>query len=130
MYVDWKIPAGGDSGIYIRGTPQVQIWDAGQHPEGSGGLYNNQKKENPSKPLWCSDYPVGQWNRFRIKMIGERVSIWLNGVLVVDNVVLENYWDRGIPIYPKGQIELQHHGSLLWFRNIYIREIPPGEKMK
>ena len=31
---------------------------------------------------------VGQWNRFRIRMIGERVSVWLNGKLVVENVVL------------------------------------------
>ena len=126
MYVDWKIHAGGDSGIYIRGTPQVQIWDPKRWPVGSGGLYNNKK--NPSKPLVCADNPVGQWNRFRIKMIGEKVWVWLNGKLVVDNTTLENYWDRKKPIYPTGQIELQNHGSTLWFRNIYIREIKAGEK--
>jgi len=123
MYVDWKIKAKGDSGIYIRGTPQVQIWD---RAEGSGGLYNNKK--NPRKALVCADNPVGQWNRFRIKMIGEKVWVWLNGKLVVDNTTLENYWDRKNPIYPTGQIELQNHGNTLWFRNIYIREIKAGEK--
>ena len=122
MYVDWKIHAGGDSGIYLRGSPQVQIWDPLQRPEGSGGLYNNQK--NPSKPLYCADYLTGQWNRFYIKMIGDRVTVKLNEVLIVDNVVMENYWERNKPIYPTGQIELQNHGSTLWFRNIYIREIP------
>ncbi|NOY80729.1 MAG: DUF1080 domain-containing protein [Kiritimatiellaeota bacterium] len=122
MYVDWKIEPHGDSGIYLRGSPQVQIWDFHQHPEGSGGLYNNRK--HPNKPLLCADNPIGQWNRFRIKMIGERVTVWLNGELVVNNVVMENYWDRNKPIYPTGQIELQNHGSTLWFKNIYIREIP------
>jgi len=121
MYVDWKIPAGGDSGIYLRGSPQVQIWDPSRHPEGSGAFYNNKK--NPRIPLVCADNPIGEWNRFRILMIGEKVTIWLNGIKVVDNTVMENYWNRSKPIYPSEQIELQHHGSKLWFRNIFIREI-------
>jgi HEAT repeat protein len=122
LLVDWKIERFGDSGIYLRGSPQVQIWDPVQWPEGSGGLYNNQK--NPSKPLRCADNPIGEWNTFRITMIGDRVTVALNGVVVVDSVVLENYWDRSIPIFPSGQIELQSHSSPLAFRNIYIREIP------
>ena len=56
-------------------------------------------------------------------MVGERVTVYLNGVLVVDNVVMENYWERDKPIYAFGQIELQAHGDPLYFRNIYIREI-------
>jgi len=121
MLVDWKIKAKGDSGIYLRGSPQVQIWDTAQRPEGSGGLFNN--KENPSKPTACADKPVGEWNSFRIKMVGEKVSVWLNGTLVVDNVVMENYWERDEPIYPTGQIELQNHGNTLYFKNVYIREL-------
>jgi len=122
MYVDWKIEKEGDSGIYLRGSPQVQIWDPAQWHEGSGGLYNNQK--NPNKPLVCADNPIGEWNTFYIKMVGERVTVYLNGELVVDDVVMENYWDRNQPIFPKGQIELQSHGSTLCFRNIFIRELP------
>ena len=127
LWVDWKIHPKGDSGIYLRGNPQVQIWDPAQHPEGSGGLYNNQK--NPSKPSKCADKPVGEWNTFRIVMKGEKVTIWLNGELVVDNVTLENYWakvkdkDPDRPIPAKGPIELQHHGDELWFKNIYIKEL-------
>lgn len=124
MYVDWKIKERGDSGIYLRGTPQVQIWDPAQRPEGSGGLFNNRKEENPKDPLVCADNPVGEWNTFRIKMIGEKVTVWLNDKLVVDNVVLENYWERDKPIYSTGQIELQNHGNTLYFKNVYIREIP------
>jgi len=122
MYVDWKIKAKGDSGIYLRGSPQVQIWDPAQRPEGSGGLFNNKK--HPAKPIKCADNPIGEWNTFRIRMIGEKVTIWLNGELVVDDVVLENYWERDKPIYPTGQIELQNHGNTLYFKNVYLREIP------
>jgi HEAT repeat protein len=125
MLVDWKITKDGDSGIYLRGTPQVQIWDTSRTDVGaqvgSGGLYNNQV--NPSKPLKVADNPVGDWNTFRIIMVGEKVSVWLNGELVVDNVTMENYWDRKIPIFPKGPIELQAHGTDLAFRDIYVREI-------
>ena len=122
MSVDWKIEKGGDSGIYLRGSPQVQIWDAAANPEGSGGLYNNQK--GARKPLEVADRPVGEWNTFRIIMIGECVTVYLNDRMVVDNTVLENYWERDKPIYPSGQIELQAHGNPLYFKNIYIREIP------
>jgi hypothetical protein len=118
MFVDWKILKDGDSGIYLRGSPQVQIWD---NELGSGAFYNNQK--NPSNPLVKADRPIGEWNTFRIRMVGERVSVWLNGTLVTDNVVMENYWERDKPIYPRGQIELQNHGNTLWFRNVFIREL-------
>jgi hypothetical protein len=126
LLVDWKIVnPRGDSGIYLRGTPQVQIWDPGQHKVGSGGLYNNKK--NPSKPAMIADNPIGQWNTFHIKMVGERVTVNLNGKLIVNNVVLENYWDRSQPIFPSGQIELQCHGDPIHFRNIFVREIPRDE---
>ena len=119
LWCDWKILPKGDSGLYLRGAPQVQIWD---RPEGSGGLFNNQK--NPSKPSKNADKPVGEWNTFLIKMVGDKVTVKLNGETVVDNVVMENYWERANPIYPTGQIELQNHGNTLWFKNIYIRELP------
>ena len=128
LLVDWKIPAQGDSGIYLRGSPQVQIWDPFTQPPkhgsevGSGAFYNNQK--NPSKPLMVADRPIGQWNQFRIVMVGERAHIFLNGELVTRDTVLENYWDRALPIFASGQIELQNHGDSLWFKNIYVRELP------
>lgn len=118
LYVDWKIEKGGDSGIYLRGSPQVQIWD---DPKGSGGFYNNEK--NPKDPLVAADRPVGQWNTFHIIMRGDRVTTYLNGRLVVDDTVLENYWDRSKPICPRGKIELQNHGNTLYFKNIYVREL-------
>lgn len=128
MLVDWKLHHGKepDAGIYLRGTPQVQIWDTARvhvgAQVGSGGLYNNKVYE--SKPSKVADERVGEWNTFRIKMIGDRVTVWLNGELVVNNVVMENYWDRKQPIPSIEQIELQAHGSKVSYRDIYIREIP------
>jgi hypothetical protein len=123
MLVDWKIVGpNGDSGVYLRGSPQVQIWDPAFKKFGSGGLYNNKK--NPSKPTEMADNPIGEWNSFRIKMIGDKVSVHLNDKLVVDNVTMENYWDRKLPIFASEQIELQCHGDPIHFKNIFIREIP------
>lgn len=131
MYCDWKIEQGGDSGIYLRGTPQVQIWDTKHEPyfkhgaeKGSGSLWNNQKNER--FPLVYADKPVGEWNTFWIKMVGDHVQIKLNGKLVTDTV-LENYWERDKPLYKTGQIELQNHGNTLYFKNIYIKETPAAE---
>ncbi|GMV24931.1 MAG: hypothetical protein AMXMBFR58_09620 [Phycisphaerae bacterium] len=120
LFVDWKIQAGGDSGIYLRGTPQVQIWD---NPIGSGGLYNNQTHR--SRPLAVADRPVGEWNRFHIIVRGDHVTVFLNDTLVVNDTVLENYWEPGRALYAAGPIELQNHGNQLRFKNIFVRELPP-----
>lgn len=126
MYVDWKIEPKGDAGIYLRGSPQVQIWDTSRvdvgAQVGSGGLYNNQAHE--SKPLKLADNAIGDWNTFHIIMKDDKVTVYFNGVLVVDNVVLDNYWDRKLPIFPKEQIELQAHGTHVYYRDIYLRELP------
>ena len=125
MIVDWKISKNGDSGIYLRGSPQIQIWDIARvdvgAQVGSGGLYNNQKER--STPRVVADNPIGEWNTFQIKMISDRVTVYLNGVLVVDNVVMENYWDRNLPIFSEEAIELQAHGTELAFRNLYVKEV-------
>ena len=121
LLMEWKIEPGADSGLYLRGTPQVQIWDGDQNAAGSGGLYNNQN--HPSEPSENADKPAGEWNTFRIRMVGQQVSVWLNGKLVVDSVVLENYWDRNQAIYERGAIELQAHTTKVWFRNIYIKQL-------
>ena len=147
FYCDWKIPPGADSGIYLRGTPQVQIWDPwdtrtkpGMDPPsepaqwvlsykngrnlGSGGLWNNKRWRNA--PTVLADKKPGEWNTFLIRMVGEKVTIWLNGKKIVDRVTLENYWDktRRTRIPRADQIELQHHGSELFFKNLYLRELP------
>lgn len=129
LHVDWKIKPKGDSGIYLRGMPQVQIWDPSDEAQlkngadkGSGALWNN--RDNPRFPLVKADKPIGEWNTFRIKMVGDRVTIHLNDKLVTDNVTMEDYQEHDKPIPKTGQIELQNHGNTLYFRNIYIKELP------
>jgi HEAT repeat protein len=128
MTVDWKILPNGDSGIYIRGCPQVQIWDPTNREQwkhgsdrGSGGLWNNTREGRI--PMVKADKPAGEWNAMRIRMRGDQVSIWLNDQLVVDEATLENYWAREKPIQPAEQIELQAHGNEVRFRNLRIREL-------
>lgn len=129
LYVDWKIEKGGDSGIYVRGSPQLQIWDT-EHAEyfkhgaekGSGALWNNAK--NPRFPDAKADNPAGQWNSFFVRMVGEKVTVKLNGKTVVNEVIMENLWEREKPIYESDSIELQNHGNTLYFKNIYVRELP------
>ncbi len=129
MLLDWKIEPGGDSGIYLRGSPQVQIWDPTAErlkkhgaEKGSGALWNNKKHER--FPLVKADRPTGEWNQFYIKMVGERLTVKLNGKLVTDDVVMENLWDRDQPTFPSGSIELQKHDGQLWFRNLFLRSLP------
>jgi hypothetical protein len=127
LLADWKIETYADSGIYLRGTPQVQIWDPFTQPTkagsevGSGGLYNNTT--NSSRPLLVADKPIGEWNRFRIIMAGDIVHVFLNGELVVNGTPLENYWQRDLSVFPFGSIELQAHNSVVWFKNIYVRDL-------
>ncbi len=132
LYLDWKMEPKGDGGVYLRGSPQVQTWDTSRvqvgAQVGSGGLYNNQKHR--SIPLLVADNPINEWNTFRIVMIGDKVTVYLNGLLVTDNVILENFWDRNIPIFEKEAIELQAHGTKLEFRDIYVREIVRPEPYK
>ena len=133
--LDWlMVSHNGDSGVYLRGYPQVQIWDPeNPHevkngaPKGSGGLWNDNNDNAGKWPLVKADKPIGQWNTMRIKMIGSRVWVWFNDQLTVDGQVLDNYFDRSRTILPRGPIELQTHGSELRFRNLYVREISSAE---
>lgn len=135
LWVDWlMVSHNGDSGIYLRSVPQVQIWDPENPHEvkngaqkGSGALWNDAAS-NPGKwPLVKADNPVGQWNSMHIKMVGSRVWVWLNDKQTVDGSIIDNYFDKTRPIRPRGPIELQTHGSEIRFRNIYLREIATPE---
>jgi hypothetical protein len=134
LLVDFLIGPKGDSGVYLRGTPQVQIWDFTEPSyarmgaeKGSGGLWNNTLANNGKDPITRADNPIGQWNTFRIIQVGARTTIYLNDKLVIDHAILENYWKRSIPIPAKGPIQLQTHDHEIKWRNIAVREIAPEE---
>ena len=167
LQLEYKALPEGDSGVYLRGIPQVQIWDStlgdprglGQD-KGSGGLWNNSKGAPGKDPSRKMDKPFGEWNTFKIRMIGERVTVIFNGETVVHRCPLENYfankkagyiaWVKPAaaadgdkkeekklangwmkdPAFPKGPIQLQTHGSEIRWRNVFIREISPEEADK
>ncbi len=137
LLVEYKTVPKADSGIYLRGVPQVQIWDSTEESKfslgankGSGGLWNNSPGTPGKDPLVKADKPFGEWNKFRIQMIGSRVSVWLNDQKVVDNAIMENYYDRKKPLPARGPIQLQTHGGEIRWRNIFIREIGAEEANK
>jgi hypothetical protein len=125
-----------DSGIYLRdrdGKSQVNIWC---WPIGSGEVYGYRMDESmPAEvragvtPRHQADKPVGEWNHFDITLKGDRLTVVLNGVTVIENAQLP-----GIP--ERGPISLQHHGgydartgtytgppSLVQFKDVVIREL-------
>jgi len=130
LLADWKIEPRADTGIYLRGTPQINIWDPYTPPPkggsevGSGGLYNNTT--NLNKPLLVADKPIGEWNQMRVILAGDKVHVFLNGQLVVNGVTMENYWQRDLPLLPFGPIELQAHTTVVWFKNLFVRELHPA----
>lgn len=137
LLLEYKTVPNADSGIYLRGTPQVQIWDKNQvfdpakptrRPHlGSGGLFNNTPDTAGRDPLVLADREFGEWNSFRIRQIGARTWVWLNDKLVVNGAVMENYWDKEKALPAKGPIMLQTHGGEIRWRNIFVREIGAEE---
>jgi hypothetical protein len=135
LLIDFKLVPGADSGIYLRGNPQVQIWDTTDQKKwrygaqkGSGGLWNNPGQLGGKMPLVHADHSVGEWNHMRIRQLGSRTWVWLNDQLVVDGVLMANYFTkRKTPLPAKGPIHLQTHGGEMRWRNIFIREIEPEE---
>ena len=137
LLLEYNMAPLGDSGVYLRACPQVQIWDPANPKElknnanlGSGALWNNSKGAPGKDPLVLADKAPGEWNTMRILMVGSRVSVWLNGKQTVDHAILENYYDRKSAIPAKGPICLQTHGASIRWRNISVREIGGEEANK
>jgi len=134
LTLDFKIVKDCDSGIYLRGIPQVQIWDPDAennkkngNEKGSGGLWNNPAGWAGKDPLVRADNPVGQWNTMKMRLVGERCWVWLNDKAVVVNARLHDYFAPGQPLIKRGPIQLQTHGAEIRFRNISLKEFSDVE---
>ena len=137
LLIEYKTVPHADSGVYLRGCPQVQIWDINQvfdpaKPDrkphlGSGGLFNNTPKTLGRDPIMVADKPFGQWNSLRIRQVGARTWVSLNAKAVVEGATMENYQDRTKPLPEKGPIMLQTHGGEIRWRNLFVREIGADE---
>jgi len=127
LRLEYKHGKGADSGIYLRGIPQVQIWDPkGKHADahkGSGGLWNNKVGSKGRDPLVLADKPVGQWNKILVRMKGNKVTVILNDKIVVKEAPLQNYFNKGGPLPESGPIQLQTHGAEISWKNVEIKEL-------
>lgn len=136
LMLQYKTVPDADSGVYLRGCPQVQIWDTTEAggkwkigaEKGSGGLWNNSPGAPGKNPLVHADLPFGQWNQMRIIMIGDRVTVYLNEKLVVNDARMENFFNRDRPLPRRGPIQLQTHGGEIRWRNVFIREIDGADQ--
>jgi len=120
-----------DSGILLRGGPQVNIWC---WPVGSGELWSVRRNKSlppevraAATPKVNADRNIGAWNTFEITLVGQQVTILLNGQKVIENASIPE-------IAKRCPIGLQHHGnwngsrwtgppSLIQFRNIHVKEL-------
>jgi hypothetical protein len=125
LEVEYKVPEGGNSGIYLRGQIEVQILDSfgvqaeKLGPGDVGAIYGAAvaKRNNQKAP--------GEWNLFRIRHIENRITVWHNGTLIQDNV----FKDKETPgcmgnlKIDKGPIMFQGDHTRVWYRNIRIRPL-------
>ncbi|HMN95192.1 MAG TPA: DUF1080 domain-containing protein [Phycisphaerales bacterium] len=115
-----RVADAGDSGIYLRGSTaaQANIWC---WPAGSGEVWGYRTDASMPEdvraactPRERADNPPGAWNRFHITLLGDRLTVVLNGRTVIEDAQLP-----GIP--PRGPVGLQDHGDPVEFANIMVR---------
>ena len=120
LRLEWKIPARGDSGVYLPGGQQVQIW---AKETGSGGfVFNHKYAVSPSA---VADKPLGEWNTFVIRLVDSKVTVTLNGQVVMQDVPVEKGVEPPLLGPVDGPLRLQKspHNVMTTFRNIFIREL-------
>jgi hypothetical protein len=150
LYLEWKIPKGGNSGIFYHlkegydGPPEVapeyQLLDDINYEEVHNYKLKDWQKTGADYAMYSPDTsekilnPIGEWNSSRIVFTPKRVEHWLNGRKVLSFIPWSEDWYKrrnsgkwsGAPDYAKyktGFIGLQDHGSNLYFRNIKIKKL-------
>jgi putative membrane-bound dehydrogenase-like protein len=112
----------GDSGVFLRGLRKAQA-NLFCYPVGSGEVWEYRTDPNVSEavrrgvtPLRQADRPLGEWNQMTITVVGDRMTVELNGQRVIDQAQLP-----GLP--ERGPIGLQHEHGTLEFRNLHVRDL-------
>jgi hypothetical protein len=144
LSLEWKISEGGNSGVFYRaveGTeliwhnaPEYQILDNSRHKDGQNPLTSAGACYALYPPARDVTKPAGEWNETRIIARGKHVEHWMNGTKLLEYEVGSDDWKSRVAAskfkaYPgfgeqmKGHVGLQDHESLVWYRNIRIREL-------
>ena len=145
LELEWKVPPGGNSGIFYRVTeqadtiwkaaPEMQILDDAVHADGKSQLTSAGASYGLYPAPRGVVRPADQWNTARLVVNGNHVEHWLNGTKLFEYELGSADWkDRyakskfnSMPLYGKaeqGHIGLQDHGDRVMFRNIRIRVLP------
>ncbi len=120
---DYKVPAGANSGFYLRGRHEIQILD--DYKTGKPGTHGNVSIYGLKAPDHFTSKPVGEWNTVEATIIGNKITLFHNGVKVHDNVECTRATGSEIDnkVNEPGSIFLQgDHGSVS-FRNLRIKEL-------
>src|SRR5213594_739269 len=150
LHVEWAAPSPphgedqdrGNSGVFLHGLYEVQVLDSYQSKTYADGQAAAIYGQYP--PLVNASRPPGQWQTYDIVFHGPRFAkdgnllrparetVFHNGVLVQDNVELSGPTAHGKrpPYEPQPEklpLALQDHNHPVRYRNIWIRELKPGE---
>ena len=150
LYVEWKLPKGGNSGILYHVkegyktpfdvAPEYQLLDDNGWEEINNAKLEEWQKAGADYAMYTADEnkkrlnPAGEWNSSKIVYTGERVEHWLNGELILSFVPYSEDWYqrknsgkwKDYPDYKKfkkGYIALQDHDSPIWFKTIKLRPL-------
>jgi hypothetical protein len=117
LLVDWRVEKNGNSGVYLRGgNPQVEINDA-DSPKGKIGVVTTGGLFPDLAPTRRAAKATGEWNHFKITVDQGVITVLTNGKKTVDG--FKKDWGKT----STGSIGFQNHGTPLWFKNVYIREL-------
>ena len=120
---EYNVPDHSNSGFYLRGRYEIQI--LGDYQSGRATRTGNGSLYNFKAPDKFATRPGGQWQTVEATMIGNRITVILNGVKIHDRVLCEHPTGGQIDnrVHTPGPILLQGNHGVVSFRNIRIKEL-------
>lgn len=121
---EFQVPDGSNSGLYLRGRHELQI--LGDYKSGQTGLGGNGAIYNFKAPDVFASKPGGEWQTAEATIIGNKITVILNGKKIHDNVACDRATGSEIDgkVKEPGPIFLQGDHGTVWFRNLEIKDLP------
>ncbi len=121
---EYMTPENSNSGFYLRGRHEIQI--LGDHKSGQASISGNGSIYNFKAPDKFITKPSGEWQTAEATIVGNRITVVMNGVKIHDNVECNKATGSEIDnkVTEPGPIFLQGDHGTVSFRNIRIKELP------